>query len=187
MITGTEYAPLWCKSNYSFLEGASHPDELVEEAHSLGVRALALTDRDGVYGVVRAHTKARELGLKLIVGAQMTLEDSSQLVLLATSRRGYGNLCQLITVGRRRSAKGQSRVRWIEVCEHATDLLALWGGDGSLLGGEPEPDLVAERLKSAFGERLYAMLVRHRRAEEVAIERRLRQRAQRRVRKSYTA
>ena len=57
------YAPLWCKSNYSFLEGASHPDELVEEAHSLGLRALAITDRDGLYGVVRAHVKAKALGL----------------------------------------------------------------------------------------------------------------------------
>ena len=55
----TSYTPLWCKSNYSFLEGASHPEELVEEALRLGIRSLALTDRDGVYGIVRAHVKAR--------------------------------------------------------------------------------------------------------------------------------
>ena len=60
------YTPVWCKSNYSFLEGASHPEELVEQAHTLGLRSLALTDRDGVYGVVRAHVRARELGLHLI-------------------------------------------------------------------------------------------------------------------------
>ncbi|MCA9676809.1 MAG: PHP domain-containing protein, partial [Myxococcales bacterium] len=54
------YAPLWCKSNFSFLEGASHPDELVEEAHRLGLGSVALTDRDGVHGVVRAGVKARE-------------------------------------------------------------------------------------------------------------------------------
>ncbi|MGH7949349.1 MAG: PHP domain-containing protein, partial [Candidatus Binataceae bacterium] len=64
------YVPLWCKSNFSFLEGASHPDELVEEARRLGLSALALTDRDGVYGIVRAHVKAREAGLHLIVGSE---------------------------------------------------------------------------------------------------------------------
>src|SRR5881392_1814572 len=68
-----EYAPLWCKSNFSFLEGASHAEELVEEAHRLGMRSIAITDRDGVYGMVRAHTKAKELGIQLVCGAQMTI------------------------------------------------------------------------------------------------------------------
>jgi error-prone DNA polymerase len=63
------YAPLWCKSNFTFLEGASHPDELVDEAYRLGLPVLALTDRDGVYGVVRAHVKAREVGMKVIIGS----------------------------------------------------------------------------------------------------------------------
>src|SRR5262245_33023643 len=67
------YAPLWCKSNFSFLEGASHPDELVEEAHRMGLRSLAVTDRDGVHGIVRAHVKARELGVQLLCGAQVTV------------------------------------------------------------------------------------------------------------------
>src|ERR1044072_9344292 len=68
-----EYAPLWCKSNFSFLEGASHAEELVEEAHRLGMRSIAITDRDGVYGMVSAHTKAKELGIQLLSGAQMTI------------------------------------------------------------------------------------------------------------------
>ena len=67
------YAPLWCKSNFSFLEGASHAEELVEEAHRLGIGSIALTDRDGVHGMVRAHVKARELGVHLICGAQLTV------------------------------------------------------------------------------------------------------------------
>ena len=62
-----DYVPLWCKSNYSFLEGAPHPEELVERAHALGLPGLALTDRDGVYGIVRAHVRARELGVHLIL------------------------------------------------------------------------------------------------------------------------
>src|SRR3954467_13689174 len=68
-----EYAPLWCKSNFSFLEGASHPEELVEEAHRLGLRSVAITDRDGVYGMVRAHVKAKELGVHLVCGMQVTI------------------------------------------------------------------------------------------------------------------
>ena len=63
------YAPLWCKSNGSFLEGASHPEELVEEAYRLGLSSLAITDRDGIYGIVRAHLKAQEVGIHLIIGS----------------------------------------------------------------------------------------------------------------------
>src|SRR6266540_1230205 len=119
------YVPLWCKSNYSFLEGASHPDELVDEAHRLGLPAIALTDRDGVYGVVRAHVKAREVGMKLIIGSEITTEDGSTIVLLAQDRAGYANLCRLITKGRLRSEKGESAVTWDEVCAHESGLIAL--------------------------------------------------------------
>ncbi|MXZ70175.1 MAG: PHP domain-containing protein, partial [Acidobacteria bacterium] len=69
------YVPLWCKSNYSFLQGASHPEELIEQAHALGLPAIALTDCDGVHGVVRAHMKAQELGVHLIIGAELTVGD----------------------------------------------------------------------------------------------------------------
>ena len=113
------YVPLWCKSNFSFLEGASHPDELVEEAQRLGLRSLALTDRDGVYGIVRAHVKARELGMRLIVGSEITLKDGSVIVLLAQDRGGYANLCRLITAGRMHSPKGESVVTWEQVCADA--------------------------------------------------------------------
>ena len=109
------YVPLWCKSNFSFLEGASHPDELVDEASRFGLPALALTDRDGVYGVVRAHVKAREVGLKTIIGSEMTIDDGSTIVLLAQDRGGYANLCRLISKGRLRSEKGESFVGWNEV------------------------------------------------------------------------
>ncbi len=173
------YAPLWCKSNFSFLEGASHPDELVEEAARLGIRSLALTDRDGVYGLVRGFVKARELGLQLITGSQVTLEDGSHMVLLALNRRGYANLCNLISDGRLRSPKGESVVRWQEVCERAEGLIALWGGDGSLLAGASDPVFVARDLKDAFGDRAYAMVTRHRNAEDIVAEHRVRERAAR--------
>ncbi len=173
------YAPLWCKSNFSFLEGASHPDELVEEAARLGVRSLALTDRDGIYGLVRGFVKARELGIQLITGSQVTLEDGSHIVLLAMDRRGYTNLCNLISDGRLRSPKGESVVRWQEVCEHATGLIALWGGDGSLLASASDPVFVARDLIDAFDDRIYAMVTRHRCAEDIVAEHRVRERATR--------
>jgi error-prone DNA polymerase len=173
------YVPLWCKSHFSFLEGASHPDELVEEAHRLGITTVALTDRDSVSGIVRAHVKARELGLHLLVGAQVTVGDGSVIVLLAQDRSGYANLCRLITAGRLRSPKGECSVTWDEVCAHARGLLALWGGDRSLLVSDADPVGVTATLREAFGDRLYALVARHRRAEDVRDEARLRERARR--------
>ena len=194
------YVPLWCKSNFSFLEGASHPDELVQQAHALAIPALALTDRDGVHGVVRAHVKARELGVSLIVGAEVTIgpevtaagDDgvapgsnggapvpTSTCVLLAMNRIGYANLCRLITAGRLRRPKGESCVTWPEVCARAQGLIALWGGDRSLLIHGETPRAVIAPMREAFGDRLYVMVSRHRRAEEVRQEARVRRHAER--------
>lgn len=179
------YVPLWCKTNFSFHEGASHAEELVEEAHRLGLRAIAITDRDGVYGIVEAYLKARELGVQLLVGAQVTVSDGTVIVLLARDRAGYAKLCQLLTAGRLRSPKGESTVTWDEVCGHAAGLIALWGGDRSLLVAEStsesgsHPDTVARRLHDAFGDSLYAIAARHRRDTEVRQEARLRERAAR--------
>ena len=113
------YVPLFCKSSFSFLEGASQPEELIETASRLGLKSIALTDRDGVYGIVEAHVAAKEAGIKLLVGSEISLDDGSTVVLLAANRAGYANLCQLITLGRRRSEKGVSVVGWREVYEHA--------------------------------------------------------------------
>ena len=171
------YVPLFCKSSFSFLEGASQPEELIEAAHALGLPAIALTDRDGVYGIVEAHVAAREAGIKLIVGSEVSVDDGSTIVLLATDRGGYGSLCRLITAGRRRSEKGTSVVGWREVYEHQAGLIATWGGERSLLVKEPDPFFVGHGLKEAFGDRLYAFAARHRRLEEPRQEARLRARA----------
>jgi error-prone DNA polymerase len=179
VVAMTTYAPLWCKSNFSFLEGASHPEELVETAASHGLPALALTDRDGVPGLVRAHVRARELGVGLVAGSEVTLDDGSTIVLLAETREGYGRLCTLLTRGRLRSPKGESRVGWREVAEHATGLVALWGGERSLLASPGGPGPALPLMREAFGERLHALVARHRRADEVAAEARLRRRAAR--------
>src|SRR4051795_10999993 len=121
------YAELHCLSNFSFLRGASHPEELVERAKALGYEALALTDECSLAGVVRAHVQAKECGLKLIIGTELTLADGLKLVLLATDRRAYGAISSLIPAGRRRGKKGTySLCRDDLEALRDTGVLALW-------------------------------------------------------------
>jgi error-prone DNA polymerase len=104
------YAELHCLSNFSFLKGASHPEELVLRATELGYAALAITDECSLAGVVRAHAEAKQSGLKLLVGSSFVLEDGLRLVVIASNREGYGNLSELITLGRMRCPKGSYRL-----------------------------------------------------------------------------
>jgi len=104
------YAELHCLSNFSFLRGASQPEELVARAAELGYTALAITDECSVAGVVRAHLAARGTNLKLIIGTELRLADGLRCVLLAMNRRGYAQLCRLITRGRRAAEKGAYRL-----------------------------------------------------------------------------
>jgi len=143
-----DYAELHCLSNFSFLRGASHPEELVERAAALGYRALALTDECSVAGAVRAHLAAREHGLKLIVGSEFRLEDGLRCVLLATDRRGYGELCRLITRARRAAPKGRYRLVRSDFASPST-CLALW-----LPGPQPDP-AEAAWLAAVFPDRLW--------------------------------
>ena len=108
MESVNDYAELWCASNFTFLRGASHPEELIERAHALGYQALAITDECSVSGMARAHVEAKELGLHLLVGAQFTVTGDIPftLIVLACNQNGYGNLCAFITRLRRASEKG---------------------------------------------------------------------------------
>ena len=105
------YAELHCLSNFTFLRGASHPEELVARAHALGYEALALTDECSLAGVVRAHVAAKTCGLALLIGTEVRITDGPRLVLLATDRDAYGDLSALITAGRRRAGKGRYHLR----------------------------------------------------------------------------
>lgn len=106
------YAELHCLSNFTFLRGASHAEELIERAARLGYAALAITDECSVAGVVRAHVAAKEQNFKLIIGSEVRVNEGPKLVVLAMDREGYGNLSQLITTARRRTTKGIYRVEW---------------------------------------------------------------------------
>jgi error-prone DNA polymerase len=120
------YAELHCISNFSFLRGASHPEELVAEAARQGYRALAITDECSLAGVVKAHVAAREHGLHLIIGAEFHLDGELLLVLLAPDRRAYTELSGLITLARRRSPKGEYALGLRDFEVNARHCLAIW-------------------------------------------------------------
>jgi error-prone DNA polymerase len=122
-----DYAELHALSNFTFLRGASHPEELVGQADALGYRALALTDECSLAGSVRAHVAARGRACRLIHGAELNLEDGPRLVLLATDREGYGGLCRLLTRGRRAAPKGRYALTRADLeAEPLGGCIALW-------------------------------------------------------------
>ena len=128
------YVPLWVKSNHSFLEGASFPEELVERAHALGLPAVAITDRDGVYGLVRAHMRAKELGIRIVTGAQLSIDiegNPHRVIVLAKSRRGYADLCRALSLGHARCEKGVALVDARDL-EQARDVFFLCTTPGAL-------------------------------------------------------
>ncbi|MCG6156515.1 error-prone DNA polymerase [Rubinisphaera margarita] len=156
------FAELQCKSNFSFLEGASHPDELVERAAELGYRAMAITDRNTLAGVVRAHVAAKQASLKLLIGAEITPVDAPPVVLLCMNRNGYSQLCRLITRGRTRAEKGSCELRFRDLTEFSADLIACV----PLLARPTEStvncsvdDLI--RYRELYGDRCYGLAHRH--------------------------
>ena len=122
-----EYVELHCHSNFTFLEGASHPEELAEAGAALGYKALGITDRDGLYGVVRFHEAAKKYGIKPIFGSEITLEDGHHLTLIATNNEGYANLSAICTAGRMAREKGSAAVSREVVQARTRGLLALSG------------------------------------------------------------
>ena len=156
------YAELHCLSNFTFLRGASHPQELVQQAAHLDYRALALTDECSVAGVVRAHEAAKEAGLHLIIGSEIQLADGPRLVLLAMDRTGYGNLCQLITQGRRRASKGSYHLARADLDIGLPGCLALL-----LPGDTPDPEHAAW-LRLGFTDRCWLAVELHAGADDRA-------------------
>ncbi|HEY7673580.1 MAG TPA: error-prone DNA polymerase [Gammaproteobacteria bacterium] len=123
-----EYAELHCLSNFTFLRGASHPEELVERAAELGYAGLALTDECSVAGVVRAHAEARGRATKLVVGSEFASIDGLNVVVLAPDRAAYGTLCNLISHARLATTKGKYRVTRDDIarCLAGSGCLVLW-------------------------------------------------------------
>ncbi len=159
------YAELHALSNFSFLRGASHPAELVTQAHAFGYRALALTDECSLAGVVRAHEALRDLPdsrLQLIIGAEFRTTCGLKLVLLAPSQSAYAQICRLITLGRRRSKKGEYRLARADFESGLQDCLALWMAPPDAAAGQ------AAWLREFFPARGWLALELHRAADDAA-------------------
>ena len=156
------YAELHCISNFSFLRGASHPEELVARAKEEGYAALAITDECSLAGVVRAHIEAKKCALKLVIGSEFRLDDGLRVVLLATDRKSYGNLAALITRGRRSAVKGSYRLSRADLADGVAGCLALW-----LPGRIPDAD-EARWLKPRFREALWIAVERLLEADDAA-------------------
>jgi error-prone DNA polymerase len=155
-----KYAELHCLSNFTFLRGASHPEELVERAHELGYAALAITDECSLAGIVRAHVAAKACGLKLIVGCEVRFAEGPSIVLLATDRTGYGNLSELITQGRRSDIKGRYNLA-------LSDIQNGLPGCITLLLPDPLPTLAqAQQVAAAFPDRSWLAVELFRAADD---------------------
>ncbi|VUX44905.1 Error-prone DNA polymerase [Candidatus Defluviicoccus seviourii] len=147
----TGYAELQVTTNFSFLRGASHPEEMVATAARLGTAAIGIADRNTLAGIVRAHTAAKASGTRLIVGARLDLDDAPSLLCFPTDRAAYGRLCRLLSVGRRRAPKAECRLSLADVIAFS---------EGQMLVAVPpdKPDqdfaLLLEHLKQDFGDRL---------------------------------
>src|SRR5262245_252660 len=149
-VASVPYTELHGRTNFSFLEGASHPHELVDRAAELGYVALAVTDRESLAGMVRAHVAAKAAKLKLVVGAGVFPIDGPPILLWVMERMGYRRLARLLTHGRRSAPKGECRLTFDDVARHADGLLA-----GVLLDATTFDQLGACR--EVFGDRCYGI------------------------------
>jgi len=143
---GPHYAELQVTTNFSFLRGASHPDELVATAAALGHRAIAITDRNSLAGIVRAHHAAKEVGLRLVIGCRLDLRDGMSLLTFPEDRAAYGRLTRLLTLGKRRASKGECHLDYADVVAH---------GDGQIVIVLAEIAEFAARVATDFQGRAY--------------------------------
>jgi error-prone DNA polymerase len=145
------YAELQVTSNFSFLRGASHPDELVATAAALGHSAIAITDRNSVAGIVRAHHAAKIVGIRLVVGVRLDLCDGASLLAYPMDRAAYGRLTRLLTLGKRRAPKGECHLDYADVAAHGEGqiVVVLPSADG------PEDPEFAARVAADFPGRAY--------------------------------
>lgn len=174
MACTTDYRELHARTAFSFLEGAAEPEAVAERAAALGLSAVAVADRGGVYGLPRFAKAARAAGVEALCGAEVVLEDGARLPLLVETPQGWSHLCRLLTSGALGRPKGEGRVSWELLARHAGGLTALTGGVGGPLlralqaRGEEAAAGVLARLREIFTPAHLAVeLNRHgRRGEE---------------------
>jgi len=192
IVQESEYVELHAASAFSFLAGASQPDALIERAAQLGMPAMALADRNGLYGVARFHTAAKRCGVRAHIGAEIAVssfgsrmkppawlphqypDEPPRLLLLCSSQTGYHNLCQLITRFKMREAtKAEGAATLEDLEEFSAGLICLTGGEEGPLAaafasdGKDSADKIVDRLGSIYGHgSLYMELQRHQQRDE---------------------
>jgi DNA polymerase III alpha subunit len=163
-----DYAELHCHSHYSLLVGADAPDVLADRALDLGLTALAITDRNGLYGAVRFHAACLRAGIPPVVGAEVMMDDGAQLALLARTQDGYHNLCRLLSKAGLAGSKAHPQLSMAILEEHAGGLIAFSGGATGGIprlirrGDGPGARALARRLARLFGhEGFWIEIQRH--------------------------
>jgi error-prone DNA polymerase len=153
------YTELQVTSNYSFLRGASHIEELFAQARIYNYDAIAITDRNSLAGIARAHQRATEAKIRLIVGCRLDLTDGTSLLVYPTDRAAYARLCRMLSIGKARAGKGACHLGWDDVSAHSENLIAI------LLADEADATTQGnlQRLKADFAGRAYLALTLQRR------------------------
>jgi error-prone DNA polymerase len=150
------YAELQVTTHFSFLRGASSPQELFAQAKQLGITALGIVDRNSLAGIVRAYEASKETGVRLVVGCRLDLTDGTSLLVYPTNRAAYSRLCRLLSIGKSRGGKGRCFLNWDDVVTWNEGIIAILLGDEA--GHELKANLV--RLRATFGNRAYMALIR---------------------------
>jgi error-prone DNA polymerase len=157
-----DYAELQVTSHFSFLRGASSCEELFIQAHHLGIKALAIADRNSLAGIVRAHQAAKETGIRLVVGCRLDLSDGTAVLVYPTDRPAYSRLCRLLSLGKKRGGKAKCILDWDDLTAYGEGQLIV------LLPDQPDEDCRRQlrRLRTAFADRAYLALTLRRRPND---------------------
>ena len=155
----TGYAELQVTTNYSFLRGASHIEELFAQAALLGLPALGVTDRNSLAGIVRAHQRAADTGVRLVVGCRLDLTDGASVLVYPTDRSAYARLTRLLTEGKRRAGKGKCALGWDDLGPNAGGMIGILTDGVSRAGCVPQ-------FRSTFSDRAYLAMTLHRRPDD---------------------
>ena len=158
-----QYTELQVTSNFSFLRGASHPEEMVEQAAALGYREIAITDLNSFAGIVRAHAAAKKAGIRIIVGCRLNLLDGISLLAYPANKAAYSLLCNLLTLGNRRAVKGECHLYKTDVYKYSADVKFIVvppAGLNELFEFDTSFSVALKEYKNAFGNNLYIAATR---------------------------
>ena len=158
-----QYTELQVTSNFSFLRGASHPEEMVEQAAALGYREIAITDLNSFAGIVRAHAAAKKAGIRIIVGCRLNLLDGISLLAYPANKAAYSLLCNLLTLGNRRAVKGECHLYKADVYKYSADVKFIVvppAGLNELFDFNTSFSVALKEYKNAFGNNLYIAATR---------------------------